>query len=240
MLELLVALALRYTPDIAFAICAQAFAGLRAGEVLNMRQENSPAGRGIIFTYIEDCIIRADIDITRELPMRSDGVICGRIKKERIQSVYPPFLKAFMAAYTKHIDFLKMHKCEEEYAPMFIDRRGMAMTYDTYYRRFTELVEKYFRPALISHNDPTCNIYGHILYENKIGLHVMRHWFSVQLVLHGEDVAQIQYWRGDRSPESAFLYLQNKGELIRNLQDSNDALAKILMSQGEMLYHDEQ
>ena len=239
-LEILLGLAMRFAPDISFALCSQAFAGLRAGEVLNMRQENSPAGRGIVFTYIEDRVLRAEIDVTKELPMRSDGVICGKIKKERKQSVYPPFLDAFMVAYKRHLKFLNMQGYEEQYAPMFVDKRGMAMTYDTYYRRFTELVENYFRPALISSEDPVCNIYGQILYENKIGLHVLRHWFSVQLVLHGEDIAQIQYWRGDKSPESAFAYLQNKGDLIKELELSNNALAEILMKQGEISYYEKQ
>jgi hypothetical protein len=67
-------------------------------------------------------------------------------------------------------------------------------------------------------DDPECSLYGQLLYENKLGLHSLRHWFSVQLVLHGEDIAQIQYWRGDKCPESAFVYLQNKGDLVRKLE----------------------
>jgi len=72
-----------------------------------------------------------------------------------------------------------------------------------------------------------------LLYENRLGLHALRHWFSVQLVLNGEDIGQIQYWRGDKTPESAFLYLQNKGDLVRELEDAGDALSKMLMNCGE-------
>jgi hypothetical protein len=45
-------------------------------------------------------------------------------------------------------------------------------------------------------------------------------------------VAQIQYWRGDKSPESALLYLQNKGDLIRELEEANSSLAEVLMEVG--------
>lgn len=71
--KILVNLAVRYTPDIAFAIGLQAFAGLRPGEVCNVRQEGSPKGSGIIFTYLEGKLIRAEIDLTHEYAMRSDG-----------------------------------------------------------------------------------------------------------------------------------------------------------------------
>ena len=42
--KILLNLAFRYAPDIAFAVCLQAFSGLRAGEVCNIRQEQSPIG----------------------------------------------------------------------------------------------------------------------------------------------------------------------------------------------------
>lgn len=50
--QILMNLAVRYTPDIALAIGLQAFGGLRPGEVCNVRQEASPKGAGILFTFI--------------------------------------------------------------------------------------------------------------------------------------------------------------------------------------------
>jgi integrase len=76
-------------------------------------------------------------------------------------------------------------------------------------------------------------IFGQLLYENKLMPHSLRHWFSVQLALRGEDIAQIQFWRGDKSPESAFAYLQNKGDLIRELESTGEMLFDILMDEGE-------
>jgi len=43
----------------------------------------------------------------------------------------------------------------------------------------------------------------------------------------------LQFWRGDKDPQSAFLYLQNKGDLMRELSKSNEMLAAILMAEGK-------
>ena len=232
--QILLNLAFRYAPDIAFALCLQAFAGLRAGEALNVRQEISPLGSGLFITYFEGDVRKVEIDITREISLRSDGVIVAKIKKERKQCVYPPFIKAFSFAYEHHKAYLSSKHFEKSFCPMFINKRGQAMTYDTYASRFSVLVEKHFRPALLASDDKECRIYGQLLYENKLGLHALRHWYSVQLVLNGEDIAQIQYWRGDTNPESALLYLQNKGDLVRELESAGNIFAKMLMKNGEM------
>ena len=79
-------------------------------------------------------------------------------------------------------------------------------------------------------------MYGQLLYENKLGPHALRHFFSVQLALMGEDVAGLQYWRGDSNPESALLYLQNKGDLIKELSAANDMFADFMISEGGRLY----
>lgn len=230
--KILLSLAFRYTPDIAFGICLQAFAGLRAGEVCNVRQEGAPSGNGIIFTQVENRTIKIEINLTRELMMRSDGVVCGKIKKERMQCVYPPFLAAFTAAHELHKKFLATRNYELDYCPMFINNHGVAMTYDDYARRFRSLVDNHFRAVLLESDDPECRIYGQLLYENNLTTHALRHWFSVQLTLRGEEIAQIQYWRGDKSPESAFMYLQNKGDLIKEIESANEFLAEILMKEG--------
>ena len=230
--QILLNLAFRYAPDIALAICLQAFAGLRAGEVCNVRQVGSPLGNGLIFTYMEWNARKIEIDLTLELPMLGDGVPCGRIKKERIQCVYPAFLGAFCVAYEHHKAFLATRRFEAAYCPMFLNNKGLAMTYKDYARRFRALVDNYFRPALLESGDPECRIYGQLLYEKRLTLHALRHWFSVQLVLCGENIAQIQYWRGDDNPTSAFAYLQNKGDLLNELKKAGRILADLLIERG--------
>lgn len=236
--QILMNLAIRYAPDISFAIGLQAFAGLRPGEVCNVRQERSAKGAGIIMTLRDGKLIKAEIDLTREYAMRSDGVICGRIKKERKQCVYPPFLEAFQTLYEYHKKFLALHEFEDVFSPMFVNKKGMAMTYDDYYARFQRLIEVKLRPLLLNHSDPECRIYGQMLCENRLGPHALRHWFSVQLALRGEDVAQLQFWRGDKNPESAFGYLQNKGDLIRELAKTNELLADFLLEKGKHSYEE--
>ena len=231
--QILLNLAFRHAKDIAFAICLQAFAGLRAGEAMNVRQESSPQGNGLIITRFESTVKKVVIDLMRELPMRSDGVLCGKIKRERMQCVYPPFLIAFTAAYGYHKDFLATQPYEKGYCPMFVNERGKAMTYDDYSRRFRKLVDDRFRAALLECDDPELRIYGQLLYENRLTTHALRHWYSVQLVLRGEDIAQVQYWRGDKNPESAFEYLQNKGDLVRELEAAGGYLAEMLIERGE-------
>lgn len=236
--QILMNLAVRYAPDISFAIGLQAFAGLRPGEVCNVRQERSAKGAGIIMTFRDGKLINAEIDLTREYAMRSDGVVCGRIKKERKQCVYSPFLEAFQTLYEYHKKFLTLHEFEDEFSPMFVNKRGMAMTYDDYYARFQRLIEVKLRPVLLNHNDPEYRIYGQMLCENRLGPHALRHWFSVQLALRGEDVAQLQFWRGDKNPESAFGYLQNKGDLIRELAKTNELMADFLLEKGKRNYEE--
>jgi integrase len=236
--RILLNLAFRYAPDIAFAMCLQAFAGLRAGEVCNVRQESSPLGSGLVFTRIDGDVRKIEIDLTKELQLRSDGVITGRIKKERKQCVYPPFIKAFSAGYEQHKAWLSTHQYESDYCPMFINADGYALRYNAYQRRFYALVDNHFRTELLRSDDPELRIYGQMLYEVRLGLHALRHWYSVQLVLHGEDIAQVQYWRGDKNPQSAFTYLQNKGDLVRELEAGNEFLAEILMSEGEKQVND--
>ena len=142
-MEILLPLAFRYARDIAFGICLQAFAGLRAGEVCNVRQEGSPLGAGIRFVEAGGSVIKAEIDLRRELALRSDGVEVGKIKKERLQCVYPAFLRA----YELHKEYLKQAAFEPEYAPMFVNRNGKAMSYETYRLRFKALVRDRLRPA---------------------------------------------------------------------------------------------
>lgn len=235
-LEMLISMAFRYAPDIAFAMCLQAFAGLRAGEAMNVRQECSPYGPGIILTEVGGQVRGIKIDLRKELVLRSDGADIGLIKKTRIQEVYPPFVGTVAMAYRLHRQFLETVSFEEEYAPMFVNSNGMAMSYESYRLKFKSLVNDHLRQELVKSSDPELKIYGQMLYENSLGTHSLRHWFTVQLVLRGEDIGTIQSFRGDKNPETAFQYLQNKGELVRELENANSQLLDELMKIGGDIY----
>ena len=66
-------------------------------------------------------------------------------------------------------------------------------------------------------------LYGRTLMEQSLSTHVFRHWFTVQLVLSGiKEPGMIQFYRGDKSPESAITYLNNKGELEKQYRKVTD------------------
>ena len=234
--EILLPLAFRYTPDIAFAMTLQAFAGLRAGEALNVRQVSSPLGPGIRFTEVDGAVVAAEIDLTKAYTLRSDGKRVGGIKKPRKQEVFYPFLGAFCKAYQYHLTRLAKMSFEAAYAPMFPNSRGMATSYGGYLKRFKALIQEHFIPVLLESGDPELRIYGQRLCENTLTPHSLRHWFTVQLVLRGAALNEIQYWRGDTSPQSAFEYLQNKGDLVRELKETDTRLLALLMRAGEELH----
>ena len=179
---------------------------------------------------------RIEIDVSREYKLRSDDTEIGSIKKHRKQGVYPDFIKIFLEMYERHKKYLKTVDYEEEFAPMFVNSNGLAMSYETYRRKFKALINDHLRPRLVESTDPEFRIYGQLLYENDLRTHALRHWFTVQLVLRKEDMAGLKFWRGDKSPESAFQYLQNKGDLVRELEITADRLVTALLEIGGEMY----
>ncbi len=116
--------------DILGLVIASAFAGCRPGEAVNIRCENSPLGPGIRFTTINGGVVKIEIDLTQEMVLRSDNVIVGNIKKERIQRVPRLFIPAFVKCYKIYEEYMVNRKREPEYMPFSTNRRGKAMTYE--------------------------------------------------------------------------------------------------------------
>ena len=233
-LSMLINEAYIHDPDIAFAIIAGSCAGVRPGEAMNIRREDSPLGPGIKLEYIGIRINRIEIDLTHEYLLRSDGKKTGKIKKERIVTVYPALMAEFLNAYKKHLYFCKDREYEKEYGPMFINRDGKAMTYKTYLQRFQNLVRNHLRPQLLKSEDPQLQIFGQRLLTQDLSPHALRHYFSVILALN-EDISQIMFYRGDSSPESALDYFQNKGELIRAAGFAHEEALEGLVKIGEII-----
>jgi integrase len=116
---------------------------------------------------------------------------------------------------------------------MFINENGDAMSYEVYRQRFKKLINTHLRPYLIKSSDPELRLYGQLLYENELGTHCLRHWYTQQLVLAGGDIGEVQHWRGDSNPQSAFEYLQNKGDIAKELQRSNERLLDVITRKWE-------
>ncbi|RGG66651.1 site-specific integrase [Eubacterium sp. AF17-7] len=219
--KMILSYAASYYKDILMLIASSAFAGIRPSEACNVRQEISPLGPGIYISTSNGNAREIKIDLKKEYVLRSDLINVGGIKKEREQKVYPRFINAFMQCYRIYKEYMTNLKFEKEYMPLNVNRNGKAMTYATYLQKFRNMIKELI-PIMLNSDNEEVQEYAHILLEHNISPHIFRHWFSVRLTLYGESVATLMYWRGDKSPESAITYLQNKSELSKRFQKIND------------------
>lgn len=224
--------------DILMLAALGAFAGMRPSECCNVRRNDSALGPGIRFVLVDGEIEDIIIDLTEELNLRSDLKPVGAIKKERTQRVYPAFLKVFYECYQIYMDYMEGHKYEADYGALTVNKQGKAITYDNYYMKFRKVIEELI-PELLKCDDAEAVNYGHLLMEINISPHIFRHWFSVKLTLFGEDVAGLMYWRGDKSPESALTYLQNKGELEKQYRKVNTEIFNYSLWKAGKLHNDD-
>lgn len=199
----------------------EAFAGIRPSEACNVRRVDSALGAGMSFKFTNGEISDIYIDLTEELNLRSDLIRVGAIKKERTQKVYHAFLDAFIQCYKRYMDFIEGKPYETEFGALTNNSKGLAMTYDSYAKEFKDAVKAAI-PAMLASDNPQTVHYGHLMQENSVSPHILRHWFSVKLTLYGENEAGLMYWRGDKSPESALTYLRNKSELEKQFERVNN------------------
>lgn len=221
----------KYGQDIAFGCACGMFAGLRIGEVCNLRQDTSIHGGNIRFTYIGGMVVNVEFHIDEKFSMRDENEELGGIKKPRVQDMFADFIPAFMQAYWFHMRWLESHSFDPKYAPMLVDSNGNAMTTKTFRRRLNEVVQEHIVPELLASNDPELNLFGQKYALHGIDPHAFRHVFSTELTLRNCDLGQLMHFRGDTSPESAFTYLQNKHDLRQIITDHGDSLMKIALSE---------
>lgn len=111
------------------------------------------------------------------------------------------------------------------------------MTYDSYLKKFQDIIQNEIIPLFLNHNDPEIVLYGRILLEHKLSPHIFRHWYTVQLVLSGiEDPGILMHWRGDLSAESSLTYLHDKGELQKQYLKVNNEVHDYLMWAADKEY----
>ncbi len=219
-----------YHTDMLGLLLLSAFCGLRPSEACNARRYDSALGPGIIPTYVDGELVKVEFDVREELDLRGDGVSVGRIKKERKREMPEIFLPIFGEYYAAYMKYMDGREFDRERGPVSVNSWGKAMTYATYYIRFQKIVKNELIPMFLASDDPELVIYGRILMEHNISPHIFRHWFTVQLVLSGiTDPGTIMYYRGDKSPQSALTYLQDKGDLERQYRRVNDELFKYML-----------
>lgn len=216
--------------DILGLVMLSAFGGLRPSEACNVRRTDSPLGAGILFDIVDGRLFRIEIDIRQELNLRSDLISVGGIKKERKQAVPDIFLNVFKETYDIYMNYLNEKKYEQQYGAFSLNKQGRAMTYATYYQKFQDIIKNEMIPIFLKSDDPEVVIYGRMLMEHNLAPHVFRHWYTVQLVLSGiNDVGTLMYYRGDKSPESSLVYLQNKSELEKQYRKVNNEVFDYLL-----------
>ena len=229
----------QFHKDLLMVVALGAFVGLRPSEACNVRREDSPLGPGILFHQTEDQVFKIEIDLRKEMPLRSDLRPTGRIKRERLQTVPYIFLDVFLDTYNDYMSYLEGKKYEIDYGPLSLNKQGKALSYDVYYQRFRKIIREEMIPLFLKSDDAEVVFFGHLLQENNISPHIFRHWYTTQLVLSGVDeISELMSARGDNSPESAWVYLQNKGEIAKQYGQVNNGMFDYLNWEAEKLFGD--
>ena len=224
-------------PNLLGLVILSAFVGLRPSEACNVRREDSPLGPGIIFTKTDGEITKIQIDLRQELILRGDGRITGSIKKERLQTVPAIFVPSFVQLYEKYMTYLKNKPYEEEFGAFTVNRQGRAMAYRSYYNTFKKIIHEEMVPIFLASQDEELVEFGRILMEYDLAPHALRHWYSVQLTLAGYGIAELMNARGDKSPESALTYIQNKGELEKKYQQVTEGIFDYFSWAAEVIHN---
>ena len=228
-----------YHKDLLMVVALGAFVGLRPSEACNVRREDSPLGPGILFHQSEGQVFKIEIDLRKEIPLRSDLKPTGRIKKERLQAVPYIFLEVFLDTYNDYMSYLEGKKYEKDYGPLNLNRRGKALSYDVYYQRFRKIIREEMIPIFLKSDDAEVVFFGQLLQEHNISPHIFRHWYTTQLVLSGvSEISELMSARGDKSPESAWVYLQNKGEIAKQYGQVNNGVFDYMNWRANELFGD--
>lgn len=226
-----------YEPELYLAVVLQLTAGLREGEVVNCRRHDSKYYGGIKKKTEYGKFTVFEIDLKKEYKLRSDGTPIGKIKKERIQKVYPIFLEIVQDAYERHLELITKDMVEEE-GPLFVNNyrdsktgKKMALSVRSYTNRIKKVLYEYAIPEMMRSDDVGVRTFAKLVDENSFGLHAFRHWYTVQLLLNDEDLTGIAFWRGDNSLQSAQTYMVNKGELMNRYKKSNNIIAEQIINE---------
>ncbi|OAB41783.1 hypothetical protein [Paenibacillus antarcticus] len=226
----------REEPELVLAVLFQLCAGIREGEIVNIRRANSIYPNGIRYVKENGEFISYEVDLSKEYVLRSDGKKTGKIKIKRKQTIYPIFLEVIQEAYEEHLKMINGKYLEPE-APLFVNNsinaktgKRMAISKQSYCKKIVNIMREIVLPELLRSDDIELKVFGMMLNESNWGLHAFRHWFTVQLVLNGEDINGIAFWRGDSSLETAYAYLQNKGEVMRLYEKASEEVGNDIIN----------
>ncbi len=153
------------------------------------------------------------IDLEHTVRLRDDGVEVGEIKVPRMARVQPIYEELFDSLYTRYMEWRTEQPSDPRYRPLCLDSNGKAMTYHTLRNQFKALMDE-VTDGLMGSKNSRVRAFIEYYIRYGLGFHVLRHVYTVNLVLAGYDVKMIMNARGDRNPLSALHYLEEKGILV--------------------------
>ncbi len=235
-----------YKPNCWVAACFQYYGGFRPSEVCNLRHESSIYGSNFTIVRNADyqlCGIVVDLSNPSNLfQLRSDGKN-SNIKRLRFQSIYPPFLKPLWNAYLSY-QKLTVNWVREEKGPFIVQKRRSKIAvpsgahvgycYRNYRDDFKIICEKYVFPELIKNGGREA-MYAKKMMNSSYGPHMLRHFFTEELVNKGASWIEIQEYRGDSpsNPNTAAMYIL-KGGGVQSVVDDNSTILYKMMGSTEI------
>ena len=217
MFEVLCKFADRYDFPLEIMMMLGCYAGVREGEIVNLSQKS------ITFPdYNQDDI---EIDLFHEAIFFSNWkgkTEPGKIKRPRLQVMYPVFNEIFEEKYMEYVKYLedKGLWTGRSDTPLFFNQWGEPLTVYSYQSRLKTFFYRYFLPYLEKECQMTgdWDLIGPYIYAYKKdypGAHMLRHCFTMYLFkkLH-LDPKEVARWRGDSSDESMNKYVTIYSDMV--------------------------
>lgn len=212
--RILLSVILEKYPSIIMAVAACAFAGCRPSEAVNLYTGDVT---NIEMRRVDGRLTFVRFDLRKELDIRGDRCRVGKIKRERLQKVYPAFLPVFDQCFSIHDEYRKgVKRRYNGIEPLSLNHDAKGMTYRDFYNTFNKAVRDAI-PMMLSSDDPVVVDYGYTLMTTSISPQILRHFFSCELKRIGETEKGLQYWRGDKSIESSYTYTSGKYDITADL-----------------------
>jgi integrase len=188
----------KHCPDISFAICLQAFCGIRTGVVCRIGQAAEPRnGGGYVYTIHEEKWSSFSIYLNDKYPARF-AKVDGQIKNIREQPAHGMFLPVLQQYHELHIERLKSKNLHNGYGPLFVEDNGKALTVESYTRKFKKLINTHLVKALSDSNEIEL---AELVLKNKLTTYSLRNWYTFQLIQNGETPLNISKYLGNKSVE---------------------------------------
>ncbi|WP_044936597.1 site-specific integrase [Pseudobutyrivibrio sp. LB2011] len=225
--------------DCYMLIALQILAGLRPSEACNVRSSKSIYGAGYEITKrIDESIEPIDIRIDLKKPstqryLRKDGVKVGGIKRPRTVPIHPAFVKQ-LAELIESYELITQGRIREATGPLVTNKTlsdgwNKAITYTSYEKKFKKICELYVFPILWERGGIERE-YVSLLQKNFYGPHMLREFFSCELVRMGCSWDEVMKYRGDKGEKSAITYVLKGGVFDDAINYGKNKISKDILN----------